>query len=280
MTKLSYKVKIPQKQAIDKICAHAMFGDLKNIFGFKSQQEVLIYLLQKGENVDNLVEKCRSPNISIPRFENLLGSTWQVEGGGNVALVDDNFQEICPEMKGSGRFIWSSYKSHFEAACVSRDRAVHESSFAEFQNCLTQGFASIEVFFNTQVQIWNKNHPEANILEDSQNYKISIEKKLNEWLPKMSNNNKLDKNSRVWTAFKELKKLRDEYAVHTKLAGYGVAFEELAQNINSFKYGIALLLGNLHTILNCPVPAAIINACYTPDVEVVQESPDTHRTSN
>lgn len=270
MTKLAYKLKISKKQAIDKICAHAMFGDLKNQFGFKTQQEVLHYLLQK-EDIDSLVERCRNPKMSVPSFENLLGSTWQLDGaGGSVTLVDESFHEVSPSIKGPGEFIWSSYKSHFEMACLSRDRAVYESSFVEFQNCLTQGFASIEAFLNTQVQTWNRNYPEARILEDSRNNKISIEEKLDQWLPKMSNNHKLDKTSRVWTAFQELKQLRDEYAVHPKLAGYGVSFEKLAQNINSFRYGVALLLGNLHTMLNCLVPAVIVNACYAPDVEVIQ----------
>lgn len=57
-----------------------------------------------------------------------------------------------------------------------------------------------------------------------------------------------------------------------KLPGQGVAYSDLAKQINAFRLGIAQLLGNLHRLVSMPVPSVIINAIYAPDVEVAKIS--------
>ena len=200
---LQYKGKISKKQAINKICAHAMFGNHSITPRPKTKREVLEYFLRRGVNIDKLVEQCRSTKNFIPDFENLIRSTWHASG--NVSLVDSSDGEIIHEMKEPGLLIWSNYEAHFEAACAARDRAVAEDSYSAFQECLSQGFASIEAFFNTQARVWNKQHPEDKLV-DSGTHKVGLEDKIEEWVPKMSGGGKIDKTNQVWNDFKSLKK--------------------------------------------------------------------------
>jgi len=267
--RLQCRLKISKKLAIEKICAHAMYGNHGNIFRPKSKKEVYIYFKSKGINPFELAESCRNPKNKVPEFENLLGPTW--EAMGVVSLVDNRNGEEVFKMKGPGKFIWSTYEAHFEAACASRDRAVKESSVAALNECLSQGFSSIEAFLNTQSRAWNKLHPEDKLI-DSVTHKVSLETKIDDWAFKMSGGGKIIKTGKVWNDFKTLKKIRDELAIHPKQPGYGISLGDLAKHINAFRFGIALFLGNLHRLLNKPVPALIINAIYTPDVEVAQTS--------
>ena len=269
--KLQYKINLSKKQAKEKILAHAMFGNHSIHPRPNSHRRVQEYFLKRGINTDNLVEECRNPKKHIPHFENLIRSTWKANmtGGFSVSLVDDNGEAIT-EMKKPGLFIWSNYEAHFEAACDARDRAVAGVSYSAFQECLSQGFASIEAFFNTQSQLWNKKHPE-DLLSDSKNHKVNLEDKIDQWIPKMSGGRQVDKSGRVWNDFKILKIIRDDIAIHPKLVGQGIPWDDFAKQINAFRLGIAQLLACLHYILKIPVPSVIINGIYTPDVEVVAE---------
>lgn len=265
---LQYKVKISKKQSRGKICAHAMYGNHDIKPRPISIQEVQRYFLGKGIDTNKLTDLCRNPKEPVPDFENLIRSTWRASG--NVSLVESD-GEVISEMKEAGLFIWSNYESHFEAACAARDRAVTEVSYSAFQECLTQSFAAIEAFFNTQAKAWNKQHPKDKLF-DSKNHKVSLENKIDEWVPKISNGKKIEKSNQVWYHFKTLKTIRDDNAIHPKLPGQGVSYQNFARQINAFRLGIAQLLGNLHILLSMPVPSVIINAIYAPDVEVVKIS--------
>ncbi len=263
---LQYKDNISKKQAREKICAHAMYGNHGIRPRPTSIQEVQQYFLGKGINTNTLTELCRNPKEPVPDFENLIRSTWHATS--NVSLVDSD-GEVIFKMGKDGLFIWSNYESHFEAACTARDRTVTEVSYSPFQECLSQGFAAIEAFLNTEARAWNKKHPKDKLL-DSKNYKVSLENKIDEWVPKISNGAKIDKSNQIWNHFKVLKTIRDDNAIHPKLPGQGVSYQDFANQINTFRFGIAQLLGNLHLLLSRPVPSVIINTIYAPDVKVVK----------
>jgi len=269
--KLQYKSRLSKQQVKDKICAHAMFGNHGISPRPNSTRQVQEYFITRGINTDDLIEELRDPQKPIPVFENLIRSTWiaNVSGGGSVSLVDED-GNVETEIKKPGLFIWSSYEAHFEAACDARDRAVKSSSYEAFLECLSQGFASIEAFFNAKSKFWNKKHPE-DLLFDSKNQKVNLEEKIEQWLPKMSGGIQMDKSGQVWNEFKNLKKIRDDIAMHPKLAGQGITYDDFTKQINQFRLGIAQILANLHYILQIPVPSVIINGIYTPDVEVIND---------
>lgn len=267
---LRYQVRISKKKAIQKISDHAMYG--KHAISPRpiSTSEVQNYFVRKGVNTGKLAEKCRDTKQIVPDFENRAGSTWQFSGSGKASLIDSD-GDVVFEMKRPGLFIWSEYESHFEAACAARDRAVAEISYSAFQECLSQGFASLESFLNTSAGVWNKKHPEDQ-LSDSIDHKLSLEEKIDGWMPKISSGGKIKKGNKVWHHFKKLKELRDKNAIHPKSPGQGVEYLVFADQINAFRLGIAQLLGNLHRLVGMPVPSAIINAIHTPAVEVTTTS--------
>ena len=171
-------------------------------------------------------------------------------------------------MNGPGALVMSNCMAHFEAACLARDRAISESSAFAFYESLSQGISSVEALLNDCARVWNKqgNTP---YLEDSFENKVSLETKLGEWIPLISGGLEVDKSNRNWSNFKELRKIRDNEAMHPSLPSRGISYKKLAININKFRYGIAFFLGNLHVTLGRRVPAVIINAIYFPDVELV-----------
>ncbi len=264
--RLQYKAKISKKEASEKIYIHAKFG--KHMISFRptTPKDLDTYFLQRGVNPSQIIEECRNPKRNVPEFENLIGPTWDTSGGWGLVESDG---EVIAETKEPSKLIWSTYEDHFQAACSARDRAVSETSVSAFQECLSQGFASIEAFLNTIARNWNKQNPERQ-LTDSRSNKVSLETKLDEWLPLVSGGKKIDKSSHWWNDFKKLKRLRDDHAIHPKQPGYSMSYKELANNINSFRSGIASLLGNMHLLIGGAIPAQIINAVYQPDVEVVQ----------
>jgi len=265
-TNIRFADRISKKKAIDKICAHARFGNHCNSFRPSSCQELQKYLIDKGVNTDKLAEECRNPNNAIPEFENLARSTWHSTG--KVALIDAQ-GDVVQEMGSPGLFVWSNYEAHFEAACEARDRAVSQTSYSAFQDCLSQGFASIEAFLTLYALGWNKEHPEDQLVDDKQ-HKTSLDDKLDVWVTKISNGGKIDKDNIVWNEFKKLKGLRDDNAIHPKLPGQCIEYKDFAKQLNMFRLGIAQLLANIHVLFRRPVPGIIINAIYMPDVEVVE----------
>ena len=74
-----------------------------------------------------------------------------------------------------------------------------------------------------------------------------------------------------WSDFLKLKKARDNLVVHPKVSSYVIPYERLCELINLFRCGIAGMLGQLHLVFREPVPAAIINAFYIPDVVIPDE---------
>jgi len=267
--KLRYVPKLSKKQSINKILAHATFGDHKNSFRPKDGRDLNIYFIERGVKPSDLIEKCRDPRQHVPVFENLIGSTWTGPGGMSIINADG---EVITELKEPGMLIRSTYQAHFEAAAAARDRSVEEASVIAFFECITQGFSSIEAFLHEEARRWNKQNPEDKLV-DSKEQKVSLETKLLEWVPKITNGKRVKRNNRSWSDFKLLKRIRDEDAIHPKNPGQSISYRNLAKYLNSFRYGVALFLGNLHLLFDRTVPAVIINSVYQPEIEVYEESP-------
>jgi hypothetical protein len=267
--KLKFIEKISKSKAIDKFFVHAKFGLHSLDYRPKTKSELQEFLLSKGYNTDKLLDSIRNPRNPVPIFENLIGATWTASSGMKVKQQDGD-GNIKFELEGPGKIIFSRYQSHFEAACKARDRTVSNISYSDFQNCLSQGFTSIDSFLNECADQWNKKNPN-DLLEDNFSKKVSLETKIDEWLPKISNDQTIDKSVKQWNDFKVLKKIRDEEAVHPKNSGGGIELKKLAEYLNAFRFGIALLLGNMHLLLGRPIPSIIINAHYISDVIVVEE---------
>lgn len=265
--RLQYSAKVSAKQASDKILAHAQFGDHRQNSRPSDEGELNAYFARLGINLSDVIEECRDPSRTVLDFENVIGSTWITSGDG-AAVIDGN-GDVVAKAEGPAQLTASTYQNHFEAACSARDRAVSEGSVAAFHECLSQGFASIEAFLNTAVTSWNKRLTHAPLI-DSEDCKVSLEAKLIDWLLILSGGKQLDRTGHSWNDFKKLKKLRDDSAIHPKPPAHSMSYKKLAKNIDCFRFGIAQLLWDMHLLLGQTVPAVVINAVYTPDVEVVE----------
>ncbi len=269
---LQYKTKISLKRATDKIAMHAMLGEhIHSAERPATKADVCNLLLSWGEDPNKLAEKCRDWRKNVPHFENLLGSTWHFPGSGKVEIVDTKTDESIGQITDPGTVSLSTYQTHFETACKARDRAVENSSYPDLQTSLVHGVASIESYITKLARAWNQQNPSDQLIDSKQN-KFSLDDKFDIWIPKITKGKKLDKSDRCWNDFVTLRRIRDRVAVHPKLGAQIVAYTNLAKYINSFRWGIAGLLGTLHRLTGEWIPSAVINAFYMPDVEVIEEN--------
>lgn len=267
---LRYKARLSLKQSIDKISTHAIWGEHSVKPRPLNYREVSRILVSLGLNPDAIAKECRDYRVSVPCFENILsGNSWEFHSnGGSLQLVDNDTHEPTSEsIASSGHVITSSYIEQFKSACEARDRAIEKASFTEVQTCAILGIASIETYLGSVVRSWNKRHPEDQLL-DSEITKVSFDDKIDKWIPKIAGIPKLDKGDMRWPDFKRLQRIRNHTAIHSKVDGHVVSYLELAELINSFRFGIARFLGGIHLALGQPIPSIVVNAAFMPDVQV------------
>lgn len=268
MYKLHYPEKISRAQAIDKITTHALFGENQNPRP-KNNKEVEKIIVGNGFDLTRFIEKCRYYKKTIPLFEELADSVvWSVSEGATSRVFDKETGATILEVKGPGLIALYDYKEKFVYALGEKNRAVQESSYSPFLSAIAIGLAAIESFLNYQATIWNKRNPD-DLLEDSKANKVDIETKITSWISLISNGIKINTSNQDWSCFKDLKKIRDEEIIHSKVGAYGIDFDSFAGLIDKFKYGIAKLLGELHRCCGLAVPSSVINAMFYPDVEVI-----------
>jgi hypothetical protein len=265
---LRYKPKISKNSAIEKICVHAMWGDHTYEPRPTTKPEVAKLLTSLGSDPNKLAEECRDYRVPVPRFENLIRSTWNVSGTGRVELIDRTTGEVLAGVEGSGTIATSTYMALFEAACAARNRAVENASYTELKSAAIQGIASIEAYINERAHRWNQLNRNDQLI-DSERNKVSLDDKFDKWVPKMSRGTKLIKSDQRWNDFIKLRQVRDHAAVHPKVAAQAISYTELADLINAFRLGIGGLLVQLHQHFGQIVPSLVINAVYMPEVEVV-----------
>lgn len=270
--KLQYRPKISLRKAWDKIFTYAISGEHNFHPRPQAPDDVIRLFLNMGINPNCIAEECRDFRRPVPFFQNMLGYTWtaHVYKGGTVGIIDNTTGEDICSMKKDGTLIASTYQAYLETAYKSRDQAVEHSSYADYHTAIVKGFAAIEAFLNEQVKIWNRQHPDE-LLSDSKRSKVSQDEKIDNWIPKIAGGKKLNKSDIRWQHYKKLQAIRDNYIVHPKSTGYGITYQELAEQINMFRSGIAGIIADMHLIFRKAMPAVVINAIFMPDVEVIDQ---------
>ena len=236
-SKLKYVARLSRTEAGFKVCAHAMFGAHSTEPRPKTPPEVAQFFQHRGASPDAIAEECRDFRRRVPCFETALGATWNVtaEGGGKVQVINDLTAEIESSVTTDGILSMSVYQSTLEAACRARDRAVETFSFEEYHATVQAGIASVEAFIQAAVDRWNHFHADDKLIDSKQN-KVSLQTKLDEWIPRMTGGNRLHKGDQRWAHFKQLVVFRDA-AVHPKSGSYGMTLADLAELINMFRPG-------------------------------------------
>lgn len=241
---------------------HYQYKDFK----FETDADVKKAFLANGIEFQELVEKCRNYNEVIPLFENFTGSTFISSNDGRASVmsletgIEDSF------IDGPGEIVMSKYFSDYEKAYRHIGDAIEKMKFDDLQSAIFWGATSIESYINYRAKIWNEKNP-ADKLIDSKDKKVSIDNKIDIWLPKMSNR-KIDKGTSDWRDYIELRGIRDNEIVHAKSAGSGISYEKLGVLINKFSTGIAGTLFQLHRMFDEKIPAKIIRGKYAVKVEL------------
>lgn len=273
--RLRYKPRISLKKSRDKIAVFGMYGDHGYTPRPKSPREVAILLASLGCDPNRAAEICRDYRQPVPHLQNLLGSTWTVSDGADVQVIDNRTGQVVANVSGPGTVTLSTYLAQFEMACAARDRAVQKSSYADLQTAITHGIASVEAYIAELVKDWNLRHPDDQLL-DTRSAKVSLDDKIDLWIPKMSGGATLIKGDQRWSEFVVLRRIRDDETIHPKRGAQAMSLVKLVRLIDAFRLGIAGMLGQLHLHFGQPLPSAIISAVYMPDVEVVTEQKPSH----
>jgi hypothetical protein len=261
--------KISRKQSEEKIAAYARLGSHHYQPRPTNGPEVIALLKSLRLDPSRMIEECRNYRNPVPGLENMVGSRWKTAG--QVSSIDPATGAVLQEVKGYGEISLSPYLSHLEDACEARDEAIARTSFTAMRQMAMHGVASIEAFLGLAALRWNATHPDAQLI-DSKQHKVALEDKFDLWMPRLSGGAPVRKDDQVWSDFLHIQRLRDSMA-HPKPDSVGGNFAELAKALNAFRHGIAMNLGRLHGMLGATLPAAVINAYYFPDVEVVDDAP-------
>ncbi|MBC8555609.1 MAG: hypothetical protein H8D23_38850 [Candidatus Brocadiales bacterium] len=266
--KLQFRQKISRRSAHEMILLFAKHGNHYHQTHFRSDADVKRAFQRNGVDYNQLQDKCRDVKNSVPFFENLVGSTWEISSGATASRVLETGEKDI-EVKGPGQLTLLGYWATFEAAKKALDDSVNNISYADFQMAVVQGIASIEGYINHQAEIWNRKNPNDQ-LSDSKQDIVRFDDKIDLWIPKMTNGKKLDKSGVNWRDFRNLRSIRDNLAIHPKMSGHGTSYSDLANEINSFRTGIAGLLIQLHILFKDRIPRIVIRSAHSPDVEVIK----------
>lgn len=265
--RLQFKPRLARRDAHEMVLLMAKQSE--HPFGpFKSDADVKRFLAARGADFDMLVQRCRDYKEQVPLFENLIGSTWTVSGGAIASRVDKESGREDLEVRGPGKIALKGYWALFESSWEGCKRAIENASYPDFLVATTMGIAAVEGYIGSKADKWNARHPERQ-LTDSKDSKVTLDEKLTMWTEIMSGGKRLDRSGILWLHFRELRSIRDDYAVHPKASGYSISLPEFARQVNLFRKGIAGLLVQLHLLFGERVPSIIIRVNYAPEAEVV-----------
>lgn len=267
MLKFERQKKLTKRNSEKMIYMLAKHSNHYNDFNLNTDQDVVSAFRRNKIDFSQLIEDCRDPSVNVPFFENQIGSTVHTSG---VKVERVNFKTgmVKPIIDGDGTYSEASYWSSFELSLESLDRCIAKTSYPEFLNSTVQLITSIESYINRHVEFWNETHPEDQLI-DSRSSKVSIEDKIEKWVPKMSHGHRIDKSQKYWEEFKAIKNIRDNEAIHVKSQFNSVTSANFLKRIHQLQ-GSILLLIKLHICFGERIPRIIIRAYFSPPVELIK----------
>ena len=255
------------------ILVMAKYGNHYFCGNLHTEKDVRKYFKDQNAIFDKVVERCRDFNEPVPFIENFALSTWTVSGeGASVARINNGSGDLEQETEAPGELIMSVYWASFEHASQLFHQAIERASSMHFISAVTFGVASIEGYLKYRSEIWNKLHPDQQLI-DTKAHSVRFEDKIKEWIPLMTGGKQLDRRTRVWSDFLALQKIRDHQGIHPKQSGRAVSYHQLVNIMNKFRTGIAGFLVDLHILFDEKIPSQIIRVSFTPEI-VIQKMND------
>jgi hypothetical protein len=200
-------------------------------------------------------------------------------GAGHVLITDLHLDGTATQrrVEESEDFTLFRYARLFEAAAAARRRAIIETSSDEIETAFIKGVASIEAFLNAQAAKWNARQGMPELM-DSPKKRLSIETKIDQWIPKITGGRSFDKTSNFWSAFTQVRDQRNEEGIHPKTTARIFNVDQIASQANLFRLAIAGTLAQLHLTIPLQIPSPIIRTLYAPEVSVTDTGDSRQRT--
>lgn len=256
----------------------------EQLFIFRKQAENLIYDMTRyadnrfnAKNLTNeeikqwfeknryewrrLIENARTLK-TIPLVENLIDYEFSLQASKNTSVTIYQSGHETAKLVGPGQLNVFNYHSRFIKALEERGNAVKKNSYADLLSCITHAIASVELYINSKINLWNQNNKQSPLSLESH---VKLDEKLNGQLFTMCGY-RMNQLNTVWNHFIDLKNLNNEIFKHNATGSDAASYNKMAQIINKFRTGIAMLLFKLHQLFKEPVPSKIIRGVYLPDV--------------
>ncbi len=271
-TFIRFPEKISFRKAKEKVEYYCVWGNVFNQYRASDPKEVEIILAKNDIDINKIADYCRDYKKPMPRISDMLSATnWIKSGRGIIQISNSTTGQKAKELSESGILSTSTYQNEFKESIKAKNAAVDDdfNSYNHILNALTSGFSTIEAYLNMKAEKWNFENPKDTLIDNS-NIKVNIETKIMNWIPKMCNGKSIQTDTHEWSCFKELKNLRDNHKIHPKQSTIAITYKEIAKIIDKYRYGIGLLLANMHICFDQKVPNLIIDTIFYPDIEVIK----------
>jgi hypothetical protein len=240
--------------------------DLNTEAGIKQQ------LTDRGHpDFDGLVEELRLRDAVLPLETHLFSEGWSVKlpPGKSFVALRQGGQEAARVQGESGRIVATQYQERFNYSVRTLKRCTNgeEADYGDLLSCFSAGLASIEGFVNYKAEPHRDKLPRGN----KPDQKVSLDFKLDNWIPALSAGHPIDKRENYWQDFQEIRRIRNERESHPKTVAYPISSTIFCKQLNQWRTGIATMLLALHAKTGRLAPPELVKHAFLPDIEPIPE---------
>lgn len=270
---LKRKLSISENRAKKLVLKMAKYGNHGITDKLECENDIEVYLHKENQSISSLVSICRNWRMPVLFFENIFEGNLYPNQNASIERVFNPTGETDLKLTGYGLHTNTYYLTQFISATKGLEEAINKVSIINIVENIIGFITSIESYLVYRTEIYNKLNPENQLLDSSEK-KVSFETKISEWIPLMTNGDKLDRSTKNWNNYLKLRKFRDDNYIHIKKGGVSFSIEALRKSINLLPSGISDLLIDLHNLFNEKVPSQIIRFSIIPDLEYEKGSVD------
>lgn len=275
MTRLRIPDKRPPSLAKSMLAAQVRYGQGQahawEKYDLSTMEGVKKLLADEGyTDFKKLVEELRPIDAVLPMETHLFQEGWSFNlppGGSFVAVREAGGEELARVTGESGRIVTSQYLERFRHSVKNLKRCTdgEEADYGDLLSCFADGLASIEGFVNEIAK------PHLDRLPRGHEEQVGLDHKLDEWIPVITNGQRVDKSQVWWRHFKEVRSIRNWRQSHPRAGVYGIGDSTFCNQLNLWRNGVALMLLYLHALTGRLATPELVKWAHVPDIELVRE---------
>jgi len=219
---------------------------------------------------DGLVEELRPIDAVLPMETHLFSEGWSFNlppGESFMAVREAGGKELARVTGESGRIVTSQYQERFNYSVRTLKRCTNgeAADYGDLLASFSAGLASIEGFINYKAGPRRDKLPRG----AEPDHKVSLDFKLDNWIPALSAGHPIDKREKSWQDYKEIRRVRNERESHPKTSPYPISGTIFCKQLNQWRTGIAMMLLSLHAKTGRLAPPELVKHAFLPDIELV-----------